>query len=616
MAIIKKLSSHEAQKIAAGEVVERPASVIKELIENSVDAGAQTIILSIFDGGKKLIKIIDDGCGMSKEDARLCIEKHATSKLVTFDDLVQLQTFGFRGEALASITAVARVVIITRHKDELQGYQIEVERGQIIQESEVAAPIGTTIEVHELFCTVPARQKFLKKKETETRHIQQLVYACSLQYQELSLQFYVDERLIFGAHRDNEVIQCCAAVWNIDDSTQLIPVKFMHKTNTISVKGIITSHQHMRYDRSGIYLFVNNRWVKNQSLSRAVIRGYQNVLPSQRYPSVYLAITVDVNDVDINVHPRKEEVQFVHQRRVERCIQDAIKLSLEKNVERHIKNIQQQTQAGAVCQQDSFTKQPLPLFDPFMQVSNSFTDFYHKKTNNTFDSSSSQQVVSNIVFNQISTPIKNCMINNDEQEQCVVIDKDTFTIIGQYNKTYILLHTKDGLAVVDQHAAHERILYEKFKSRFAQHDSIPLLFPEVVTLSPNDATCVQDNYVLFSDHGVILDCIGENTFAVKAVPSHIKHLNFEDLIKKVVFWINEVNNLSHDEMSKYIHEKVHAQMACKAAVKAGDELNYEKMNQLINDLYVCDNKLTCPHGRPTMWLITLSELEKKFKRKL
>lgn len=616
MAIIKKLSAHEAQKIAAGEVVERPVSIVKELIENSVDAGAQIITLSIYDGGKKLIKIVDDGCGMTKEDARLCIEKHATSKLVTFDDLVKLQTFGFRGEALASITAVSRVVITTRHKYALQGYQIVIERGEIIDESEVAAPIGTKIEVHDLFCTVPARQKFLKKRETETRHIQQLVHACSLQYQSTSLQFYVDDRLVFSSHRDHEDIQRCAAVWGIDDSAQLIPVKFKHKTNTISLEGIITSHQHMRYDRSGIYLFVNNRWVKNQSLSRAVIRGYQNVLPVQRYPSIYLAITVDANDVDINVHPRKEEVQFVHQRRVERCVQDAIKLSLEENVDRHIKNVQQHTQAGTVYHQDSFTTQPLPSFDPFMQTTSNFTDFFHKKTNNIFDSASSQQVVSNMVFDQNSTPIVSHVINNDEQEQRLAIDKDLFTLVGQYNKTYILLHTDDGLAIVDQHAAHERILYEEFKSRFAQHDSIPLLFPVVITLTPSNAQCVQDNYALFSDHGIILDCIGENTFAVKATPAHVKHLNFENLIKKVVRWISEVSNLSHDEMSKYVHEKVHAQMACKAAVKAGDELNHEKMYQLICDLYVCVNKLTCPHGRPTMWLITLHELEKKFKRKL
>lgn len=615
MAIIKKLSAYEAQKIAAGEVVERPASIVKELIENAIDAGAQTITLSIYDGGKKLIKIVDDGCGMSAQDARLCIEKHATSKLVTFDDLAQLQTFGFRGEALASITAVARVVITTRHRDVQEGFQIIVERGEIIKESVVAAPIGTAIEVHDLFCTVPARQKFLKKRETETRHIQQLVHACSLQYQSTSLQFYVDDRLVFSSHKDHESIQRCAAVWNIDDSAQLIPVKFTHKTNTISVSGIITSHQHMRYDRSGIYLFVNNRWVKNSSLSRAVIRGYQNVLPPQRYPSAYLAITIEADDVDINVHPRKEEVQFVHQRRVERCVQDAIKLALEQNIEHHIQSAQQYAQSSS--------EQTMPFASPFlasspqafMQTGDRFDFVSHNQTSSGVNNLATQEVVNDLSFDQDVVPIMNHATNNDSQEQRVTIKEDQFTLVGQYNKTYILIHTHDGLAIVDQHAAHERILYEQFKARFAQQDTISLLFPAVVTLSPSDAQCVQDHYALFADHGIVLDCIGENTFAVKATPAHVKQLNFEDLIKKVVRWIREVTNLSHDEMSKYVHEKVHAQMACKAAVKAGDELNYEKMYQLIHDLYVCDNKLTCPHGRPTMWLITLHELEKKFKRK-
>ena len=329
MAKIKQLSPLEAQKIAAGEVVERPANVVKELIENALDAGATAISLYLEDGGKKLIRIVDNGCGMSPEDAHMAIKHHATSKITTVDDLEHIQTFGFRGEALSSIAAVSRLVITTKEASADTGITLEIEESSVIKESIIAANTGTDIAIHDLFYNVPARKKFLKTKETEWRTIVHLFQAMSLTHTNVSFKVFHDDRELYTVPATHSLTDRITQLFEPALSKRCLTIENSADRMNLSVSGAITESSYLRYDRSSIFVFVNNRWVKNHKLTQALIKGYQGMLPPQRYPAGCVFITIDPVYVDINIHPRKEEVQFLHPKIVEDLIEEAVRKSLE-----------------------------------------------------------------------------------------------------------------------------------------------------------------------------------------------------------------------------------------------------------------------------------------------
>src|SRR5579885_499555 len=332
---IHRLPPHEAHKIAAGEVVERPANVVKELIENALDAGATSITIYIEDGGKKLIRIIDDGSGMSEEDAYLCIEHHTTSKIRSVDDLKTIETFGFRGEALSSICAVSHVVLITKEHDAKHGFRLEIEAGKIINESQVASNRGTDIAIANLFFNVPARKKFLKKRETELNHIIQLVQALSIDYHTIQFKLFSDNKQLINCPAAGSITDRIAQLFDPELSQQMLRIEQSQKN--ISLNGVISNHQQSRFDRNQIFIFVNNRWVKNYSLVRALLKGYMNVLPAGRFPIGCIKVTIDPTVIDVNIHPRKEEIQFLNPRIVENLITEATKQQLQEHLSAQLK---------------------------------------------------------------------------------------------------------------------------------------------------------------------------------------------------------------------------------------------------------------------------------------
>ena len=613
---IIQLPPHVALAIAAGEVVERPANIVKELIENSLDADATHITLSVLDGGKKLIRIQDNGCGMSVQDAQNCFLKHATSKLTAIDQLESVLTYGFRGEALASISSVANVTLKTKTKHAREGTAITIAHSNVLSVESTACVVGTDVAITDLFAAIPARKKFLKQSATEYRQIQQLFYASCLQ--SLSTHF-----VLMNEHKtayNCPPVSSVADRWkqlHVQQSSRILPLVELEHYG-VQVSGIITDHQHARYDRSGISIFVNNRWVKNQDLQRAFLKGYQNVLPQGKFPEAVLYVTVDQREVDINIHPRKEEVKFLHPRIVEQQVQLAVKTTLEKYISHHIlppdqffrpKQSHFNYNVGG-----SFQSVPLTtsLSIPFRSFDfDSLADMVDERE------TLCAQPLSRVQDPEIKQEHTAALVQTVERVQTQeTIHPSNYTLIGNFNNTYILIEHTNNLVLIDQHAAHERVLYEEFANRFAQSDMIQLLFAKTIELKIEDMQIICQHLGLFIQNGIHIEQFNDTQLVVRATSIHAKNLDIQSLVHEMIGCSKEFQYVDIEAFEEKIHHKLRAQMSCKAAIKAGDLASNEQMQQLISDLHKAENNLTCPHGRPTMWIIGRDDIEKKFKRKL
>ncbi len=614
MGRIKQLSAQEAQKIAAGEVVERPANVVKELVENALDAGATHITIFIEDAGKSLIRVIDNGCGMDQEDAITCFTHHATSKLSRVEDLATLDTFGFRGEALSSISAVSKVILTTKQAESLHATKVTLDQAIITQQESATGNTGTDITIQDLFFNIPARKKFLKSTETEWRHIVTLFQSFGLHYTAVSFKLYSQENLLFNCPATTHAASRIAQLWDHNIASQLISVE--KKSETFSLEGVVSNHTYSRYDRSAIFFFVNKRWVKNHLLGKALLKGYLNVLQPDKFPLAAINITIDPALIDVNIHPRKEEIQFLQPRIIETAVQAMVKEALETHLSAQLNK--------------------KVSFNPSIRSSN-FATWPERKNNFSPEQTQALKAIENLNVTNYSPITPQQIILNDGPRQTLFnagqedpqITKDVntveqtyiqtspsseYTIIGQFNKTYILIEREESLFLVDQHAAHERILYEEFAHRFKESTSVQLLFPQVIQLSGQELAIIEPHLYLFADNNILIEPIGHNQLAIQAVPVHLKEIQLEELIRQAIGWITDFQKLDSAEFAKKIHEKLHAQMACKAAVKAGDVLTTGQMQKLLNDLEDTPNRFTCPHGRPTGWALPLYEIEKKFKR--
>lgn len=672
MAKIHLLPLHEAQKIAAGEVVERPANVVKELVENALDAGATQITLFVEDGGKKLIRVIDNGCGMSAEDAHLAVVQHATSKITSVNDLEKIATFGFRGEALASIVAVSECTLITKEAASAVGTKLVFEGGVAINEESLACNTGTEIVVKNIFYNVPARQKFLKTRETEWRAIVQFMQAVCLDYYNLSFKIYHDDVLQITCPPAKDLQTRVLQLFGTQLGSGLLSVSEKDNSLGASVYGVISPISYTRYDRNQIFIFVNRRWIKNYKLGSALLKGYANVLPHDKYPAACIFIDVPAHEVDINIHPRKEEVQFLHPRKVELLVQHAVKNALEHQVSKQLGKVDAYGKTSADYVVGSVPGVNVKSVDhtDFIQVfdaQKSFEYKFHSEYNQGI--SPTQSIIedkahvlsegdklSNLQSEAIFTSEKYSADGNvsrvshidssinlvrqahhmqsetalslpaeafsegwvevsDEKnsslfehtDESVKNSKLSYTLIGQMRATYILIETEEGMTVIDQHAAHERILYEQFSSRFSEVATVPLLFPTIISLSQEECTRLELHKELFSQHGITLEQFGPSHYSVTALPVHLKNQSISELVKLVLAERGTVSD---------VHHALRATMACKAAIKAGDILTVDHMHELIDQLVVCPNRLTCPHGRPTSWVMSFSEIEKKFKRRL
>jgi len=601
MGNIKQLSLHEAQKIAAGEVIERPANIVKELVENAIDAHATQISLYLQDSGKTLIRVVDNGSGMDEDDAQLCFSKHATSKIHSFNELETINSFGFRGEALTSIAAIARVTLITKKTENNEGTKITIAENSIKEKTLIGCATGTDISITDLFYNVPARKKFLKKEQTEWRHIQQLFQAFCLSYPTIHFKLFSAEKCILNCPSTQDLLSRGAQLWNQNTTQHLISIENKHHQSSLKLIGFISNHHSFRYDRATVFFFVNNRWVKNYALSAALLKGYMNVIPQGRYPTACIQISIDPRDIDINIHPRKEEVLFMHPRRVEQLLQQTVKQTLEYNLSKQIK----QKVQFSPTEHDS-PIQATPGFKPF-----DFDQFFSNKR--VTEQPTLQQYepidvsTQNRQKKQVSPTTKSFQLSATAEKN--------YQLIGQYKKTYLLLEKEEGLLLIDQHAAQERILYELFSKRFDEVATINLIFPQIIPISTHDIVVIKPYLSLFHNNGIMIELFGTDQLIVKATPVHIKDMALNNLIKDVIGWINQYQSLEQAELFKAINEKLQAQMACKAAVKAGDLLTHEQMNKLLHELEKTPNSFSCPHGRPTSWLISIDEIEKKFRRK-
>lgn len=635
---IKILDPQEAIKIAAGEVVERPAHILKELIENSIDAGATHITIHSKKSGKELLSITDDGSGMSPADARLCFLHHATSKIISVNDLEGISTYGFRGEALSSIASVARVQLTTKTDDDKGATEIIMESGKVQQEQTVAHPTGTTIVVTKLFDQIPARKKFLKSDDTEWNAIIAIFQAFCLRYTHINFKIFHDDKLSYNCPATTNIIQRCAQLWSNDLHDQLIPIDPVVKSK-ITISGATTKSHYHRYNRNQIFTFVNNRWVKNIELSRAIMKGYQNVLPHQKYPATFISLEIDPTLIDINIHPKKEEVKFLHPGIVQTAIQEVItealnsSISSTKNIsfdyknttlqQKHIQNFADITQAYHLPNEHTpysqnetkilFTPKATQHFEHIESskeqpgvIDQSTATHMAEKT-----SSLSQQAMKSLFSSpfQEDETIKNVQTTNQ-----TIYEEEPYSIIGQFNNTYIMIEQNNQLLIIDQHAAHERILYEHLKKHFTEVATVQLLFPHIVKLSTQDVTLLDEHISLFEAHGIVLERFSDTEIIIQATPVSLQHKAITEIIQTTITWIKEHQHIDPKDFFKELNESIHTQKACKTAFKAGDILNVEQMHNIVQTLFKIENRFCCPHGRPTIWNLELKEIEKYFKR--
>ncbi len=625
MNVIKLLAPDQAQKIAAGEVIERPANIVKELIENSIDAQATQISLYIEKSGKQLIRIVDNGCGMSTHDARMCFLPHATSKITSIQELESISSFGFRGEGLASISAISKVTLITKQHGASSGILLQYAEGNIVEEKEVACNVGTDLSAADLFYNIPVRKKFLKQDETEWNQIQSLFYAFCISNQMISFKLFHDDKLILNAPPANNLKDRITQIWDFNFTQQLLPLEQpILNHNWLSITGYISNHHFWRHGKHNVFFFVNNRWIKNPELSKAIFKGYYNVLPPGKFPAAFITITIDKNLVDINCHPKKEEVRFVKPATVEVALTTLIKQTLEQSISHKImptenphpsihfappnfakhsgradfletnyaQEIVQELQAPLALP----SILPQPAYDNFDQPFDSPGDSMKHQTEPYIDK-----------------PIRSSRV--PAEGGCIEGCGLPGSIVGQLFNTYIVIDNDQELVLIDQHAAHERILYEKFLKNFEQKEGTQLLFPEIIRLSKEHLELLIPEKAFFAQQGLELEQISSNEIIIKTAPPQLQNTSLKDFILDAATFIEEHERLDREEFRKKLNEHVHSHMACKAAIKAGDALTMEQMQKLMQTLYKTEKRFICIHGRPTMWSIDKLEIEKHFRRK-
>ncbi|MBY0353162.1 DNA mismatch repair endonuclease MutL [Candidatus Babeliales bacterium] len=617
---IKILAPHEAQKIAAGEVVERPANIVKELIENSLDADAGHVALYFEQAGKTLIRIVDDGCGMSPEDARLCFVAHATSKIEKLDDLATLNSFGFRGEALASIAAVSKVTLITRLHDHDLGTKLVYHAGVLVHEEAVACAAGTEFLIEDLFFNIPARKKFLKRDETEWNHLLNLVQAFCLSNLLVSFKMFHDGRLVLNAPAVKTLHDRASQLWDYNFSQNLIELASVpaHKQDSwFSLRGVITGQHFWRYGRTQQFFFVNGRWVKDHDLSKALLKGYQNVLPPGRFPAAFIFVDVEQEFVDINVHPKKEEVRFTKPVTVHMRLQELVKNTLEQSVSKRLQSVPTLMPAEPAQFVSMLSTKPREYYEqaeskplPTPWQSSSTASFVHDFAAQNVQA---QPAIQEQEF-ESALPVCQQEPEYTHVAQPVVPFELSAKLIGQLFKTYLVLDREEELVIIDQHAAHERILYEHYLKNFEQKEGVALLFPELVQLPDDLLKLVVAEREFFLQQGIELEQFGKNEIALKSSPPGIQNHSLRELVLEIASFIQEHERLDRDVFRKKLNEHTHGQMACKAAVKAGDELSEEQMKQLVSSLKKTNNRFICVHGRPTTWTLSKHDLEKHFRR--
>lgn len=603
---IKLLDASVANKIAAGEVVERPASIVKELVENSIDAGASNITVEIKDGGISFIRITDNGIGMEEEDVKCAFLRHATSKISVAEDLNDIVTLGFRGEALPSISAVSRVSLSTRTKNSNEGTQIELTGGVIERFFPCGCAEGTTIIVEDLFFNTPARRKFLKRPSQEASYVFEAVNRLALSNPEISLRYVQDGKTLLRTPGDNNLLSAIRAVFGADVSKNMIAVN--ETKNGITLKGFIGKAEIQRNNRSRQILFVNGRSVKNDLVSSAILQGYQGRLNIGKFPFFVLEMNVLGNLVDVNVHPTKQEVRFAESLPVYDTVASIISKVLRDNQEiPSLFDKKEEKEEIKIVEVETVLPKQVE-YTPAQAVKQ--TEFFEKvKIPEIFNDAPLQvQDTPNPVFiKEAPAEIKE-KEPETKQEEILLDFSSEYKITGVLFDTYIVIEQNDDCFIIDQHAAHERLLFERLNASMQENGkSQILLFPQLVKLSPKEFACVVDLMPQLNKMGFVIDDMGFNTLAIKEVPEILSNINAERFLSSLE---ENVKNVRTSELKR---NKL-MQMACKSAVKGGDKLTESDITLLLKLIKEEGVPLTCPHGRPILIRLTKHELEVRFKR--
>lgn len=641
MSRIKIMPESLSNKIAAGEVIERPSSVVKELIENAIDAHSSLIKVEIEKAGTKLIQVTDNGSGMDGDDVLLALEMHGTSKLIDEKDIFNINTMGFRGEALPSVAAISKFTIKSKTERELEGTLLKVVGGKFIESTPVGCARGTTIRVEELFFNIPARKKFLKSDATEEHHIQEIFMMLALIHPEISFQLIMDKKVILNTPASDNLNSRLRAFFGKSFANEMLQIDY--KFENYHVHGYIAKAGFTKTTRKEQRTFVNKRVVESFAIYRGIRDGYATIAEKGRYSPCVLFLELPNSEVDINVHPAKREVRFKHEFQISNIIENAIKSALSVDNKRQVEYsntvFDHATFSNGKVSLDSILvdayKTYAPKHEPEFEFKfesktqvkpddyaiNSYPKEDEIKPKKAFDNQLTdvrpmEVVEQKIVFDTA----KNLEVINASGDSDSVEDENNFeianstvfpdNIIGILDNSYILCQSKQGLTIIDQHAAHERILFEKLLKQYGENAvSQSLLLPEVLNLSLAYSNLLLRNIKTFQQLGFDIEPMSKNSVMLNAVPMAISIANTSQLIEDILATLLEDGNTKTTATLELI-----ARSACKAAVKFHDNITIDGAKLLLNNLRKCNQPTLCPHGRPTMFEISYSDLIKKFQR--
>lgn len=584
---IRKLDVRTAEQIAAGEVVENPSSLVKELVENSLDAGAQRIRVFLRKGGLKEITVIDDGVGIPPQEVRLALERHATSKITCAEDLGSVQTLGFRGEALPSIAAVSKLSITTRHQTEESGVYAYFEGSREKAFQEVGFTIGTKVTVQDLFFNTPARLKFLKGIPAETAKVHRTIHWLALSRPDVSFALYREGELLLETAGDGQLLNVIVKIYGSALARELFALNY--SSVALTLRGYVSNPSFSRRSRNRQLFFVNQRYVRSPLLREALDRSYARIVTSRRYPAAFLYLTLPPEKIDVNVHPSKTEVRFQHEETVQRFLEQSLHAA--------------------------FT--PRPFLSPAIQTRVSLHQESASVKEQAASFSSYSPHEDNFAFNKnqvlLNSHISTSLETKSLSFQAQTVGGNIFNglILGQVFATYLVLVKEDNLILVDQHAAHERILWEKIqlqekdKKKYVQE-----IIPFTLELPPLATEEFKGKIEPLRDLGLEIEPFGHNTFIIRAVPFYLKDVFSAEMFRDIF------EDLSQKALTEreFLKETL-LQLACKAAVKANQVLAPEEIKSLLTQLEKCANPFYCPHGRPVMIKITKTEMEAHFKRR-
>ena len=610
------LNQETIDKIAAGEVVERPCSVVKELVENAIDAGSTAITVEIKEGGISFIRITDNGCGIEREQVAVAFYRHSTSKIRSAEDLLTVKSLGFRGEALSSISAVARVELITKTYDELTGTRYVIEGSKELSNEEIGAPDGTTFIVKDLFYNVPARRKFLKTAQTEGSYISDMVEKLALSHPDISFKFINNNQTKLHTSGNGNRKDIIYHIFGREISSSLLEVK--HECEYFKVEGFIGKPVITRGNRNYENYFINGRYVKSNILSRAIEEAYKSFLMQHQYPFTVLYFTF-FSELDVNVHPTKMELRFDNNNEIYVELCDTIYAILS-----HKEMIPEVPVDSTPAPKKIVHEYKEPIPEPFekrrineVRAAESRSVYGQSVTSTVKNYSATDPAAK---APETSTAYEPAQVVTGTQQTLGDYDKvfltesskKQFSIIGQLFKTYWLIEFEDKLYIIDQHAAHEKVLYEKTMARLANKDftSQRISPPIVMTLDARECEMLEKYRPQIEQFGYEVEHFGGKEYMISAIPDNLFNIDMKDLFIEM---LDDFSNATGRQTPDIITEKV-ASMSCKAAVKGNDKLTLPEINKLIDELLSLDNPYNCPHGRPTIISMSKYEIEKKFKR--